>query len=281
MATFVYDDVRHFAEALERLAGGGDTVAIVQTEYLDRASSGLRFYMEDNGLTAPSLASAIARRPQEYAALIDLPERLVAEEGTFRQALADVKRIIPNAIFTPTTFLIGAWFGASEASEQGVLISVERPYTAARKAHLIAHEHIHIQQALAQGIEQYQSLYGDGPNRTLLALAIREGSADFLANLAVGGHTHERALDYCMTNEKELWERFRAEMNGREPGHWMWGEPRAPEEPTDLGYAMGFLIVRAYYERAADKAEAVRAILSVTDYQTFLEESRFADRFGR
>jgi hypothetical protein len=280
-ATFVYEDVWNFASALQRLAAGGDTVAILQAEYFDRATAGLQYYLDNNGITAERLAGAIARRPQEFAALIDLPERLAAQADTFRQALTDVKRIIPNAVFAPTTFLIGPWFGASEASEQGVLISVEKPYTAEHKTHTLAHEHIHIQQALAQGIEQYQSLYDDGPNRTLLALAIREGSADFLAKLAVGGTTHEGALEYCMAHESELWERFSSEMAGREPGHWMWAEPMNPAEPRDLGYAMGFMIVRAYYERAEDKAEAVRAILAVTDYPAFLEQSGYAERFAR
>ncbi|NIM52745.1 MAG: hypothetical protein GTN78_05445 [Gemmatimonadales bacterium] len=288
-ATIVYDDVRNLAHALDLLKGGGDTVATLQAEYFARATPGLRELIKDYDLTAESLTQAIQQRPREFGSLVDVPEWLAAQESTFRNAFAQLQQLIPNAVFPPTYFVVGAWVGASEATEQGQVISVERhgqmisagrPDAADHLAHTIVHELVHVQQALTQGLETYQSLYGDGPNRSLLALAIREGSADFLADLASGGHTHERAQAYCVQHEPELWERFRAEMAQREPGSWMWAEPRYPEEPRDLGYAMGFRIVKAYYEQAPDKKGAVRDILSVTDYPVFLELSGYAKRFA-
>jgi hypothetical protein len=218
------------------------------------------------------------RRPEEYAALADLPERLAGQEPIFRAAYGRLQQLLPDAVFPPTHFVIGVWSGASEASEHGQLISVERPYIPERKSHLLVHELVHIQQALTQGIETYQSLYSDGPMRSLLALAIREGTADFLADLAVGGHTHEAALAYLVEHEAELWDRFRGEMMARDAGSWMWAEPHVEGEPRDLGYVMGYRIVQAFYERAADKQQAVQEILGVTDYPAFLERSGYADR---
>lgn len=278
-ATMVYEHVENFARAVELLAGGGDTVAVLQAEYLDNASPALRTYMEKHGVTADALLRAMRRHPEEYAALADLPQRLAEQEPVFRAAYGRLKELLPGAVFPPTHFVIGAWSGASEASEHGQLISVERPYVPERKTHLLVHELVHIQQALTQGIETYQSIYGDGPMRSLLALAIREGTADFLADLAVGGHTHEDALEYLMAHEAPLWDRFRGEMMNRDAGDWMWAEPRAEGEPSDLGYAMGYRIVQAFYERAPDKEGALQDILGVTDYRGFLERSGYAERF--
>ena len=65
-----------------------------------------------------------------------------------------------------------------------------------------------------------------------------------------------------------LWEQFSKEMHGSEPGGWMWKKPSDPEQPYYVGYALGYRIVKAYYENADDKGQALREILSVTDYPT-------------
>ena len=54
---------------------------------------------------------------------------------------------------------------------------------------------------------------------------------------------------------------------------------RAAEVPRDLAYVLGSRIVKAYYDRADDKRQAVREILAVTDYPAFLEKSRYGEQF--
>lgn len=87
------------------------------------------------------------------------------------------------------------------------------------------------------------------------------------------------AREYLLARENRIWCQFRESMLGPETGDWMWGRPRDPEQPTDLGYVLGARIVESYYERAAVKAEAVKHILSVTDYPAFLAASGYAERF--
>lgn len=48
--------------------------------------------------------------------------------------------------------------------------------------------------------------------------------------------------------------------------------------PRDLGYWLGYRIVRRYYEDAADKQRAVRDILGLTDFAAFLGRSGYAER---
>ena len=139
--------------------------------------------------------------------------------------------------------------------------------------HLVAHELAHIQQALAQGLEQYRAIYG--PSGSLLAIAIREGSADLLARLISGDHINARAHRYGLAHEKELWKKFQADMDGTATGDWMFRTPANGEWPQDLGYFLGYRIAEAYYERATDKALAIRDIMSVTDYRAFLSQSGY------
>ncbi|MDX1741646.1 MAG: hypothetical protein R3178_10145, partial [Rhodothermales bacterium] len=80
--------------------------------------------------------------------------------------------------------------------------------------------------------------------------------------------------------EAELWGRFKSEMMGQETGDWMWSQPADPEQPPHIAYYLGARIVKSYYDRAADKAEAVRQILSVTDYPAFLAASGYGEQFA-
>ncbi len=67
-------------------------------------------------------------------------------------------------------------------------------------------------------------------------------------------------------------------MNNQHPGDWMFATPRDPDQPIDLGYAMGARMVETFYIAAADKAEAVQEIISITDFQDFMRKSGYAGR---
>jgi uncharacterized protein YjaZ len=155
--------------------------------------------------------------------------------------------------------------------------SAEMPPSADGIAHLVAHELVHYQQAMARGVEAYRAIFGE--RQTLLRIAIREGSADFVAELISGGHTNPRAHEYGLRHERELWTAFQKEMHQRELGAWMFYRPAKREWPANLGYFMGYRIAQAFYERHPDKREALRAILGVTDYEQFLHDSRYFERF--
>ncbi|UCC38591.1 MAG: hypothetical protein JSV96_12250 [Candidatus Aminicenantes bacterium] len=273
------DDVKNFLRALDLLGAERDWAAIIQKEYLDKASSGLKEFLREKGFKAEHFVKAIRQRREAYDSLRDLPKQLALQEKTIRGAFAGLKKIIPNAVFMPVYYLVGPRPGAlGEPSEYGLMISISELDTDIEKIHLLlVHETIHVQQALTIGMAEYQAIFG--PKMSLLALSIREGSAYFLTLLSTGGHTHKDSYDYYIQNENELWNRFKKDMNKRFPGDWMWKKPTDPEQPPDLGYIVGARIVEAYYNNAKDKLKAVQDILLVADYKEFLNKSRYAEKF--
>lgn len=167
-------------------------------------------------------------------------------------------------------------FGGGLADPTGVLISFSpRGFEdiGDRLPHLVVHELVHVQQALAQGVERYRSIYG--PSGSLLAIAIREGSADLVAQLTSGGHVNPRAHAYGLQHERALWQQFQKEMHGTATGEWFFVDPANSEWPQDLGYFVGYRIAESYYQRMPDKARALRDILSVTDHRLFLKDSGY------
>ncbi|UCF19066.1 MAG: hypothetical protein JSU87_14215 [Gemmatimonadota bacterium] len=280
-ARFVYEDVQNFLRAHEMLSSTADTVAILQAEYFERGTPGLNLFVEKYDLTPERLAKAIREHPEDYAALGDRLAWLRAEEQVNREAFTELKGHLPTVVYPPTYYLVGAWRGIGSGSVEGQLITIEKKASAGPKHDmrtLLVHELVHFQQGMAIGYEKYIALFG--PEKSLLGLTIREGTAEFFADLVTGQFTQEEAREYVMSHEGELWQRFQGEMNGSETGDWMWQQPSDPEQPPHVAYVLGARIVKSYYDSGADRERAVNEILSVTDYESFLDRSGYANRFS-
>lgn len=278
-APFVYDDIHNFVTAFDQLTEGVDSLSILQTQYLDKGTPGLDVYVEKYSLTAQMLVKAIQKRPKAYSELHKIPEILNAYSVEGRKAYSELKKFIPDIAYPPTYFLIGAYRGIGSSSAEGSLLSVESwPVPIKGRTTMLVHELVHFQQARTVGVEKYVALYGAEKN--LLGLCLREGTAEFFSWLVLGEITQTDALEYTLKNEMKLWGQFRKEMHGSETGDWIWTKPSDPELPGFVGYTIGFRIVKAYYQNAVDKQQALREILSETDYPSFLEKSGYAQQFG-
>lgn len=295
-ARLVYDDVRNFLRAYKLMQSGVEPAEAYAKEYFEKATPGLKALAERKQLSPQSLAEAIRRRPAYYASLKDILDRLSGQEVAVRRALKGFKRVYPDVVYPPVYFMIGDLRAGGLADQSGILIPAEvyvlTPsvdmhefpngldflHTINDIPHLVAHELAHYQQARVQGIEKYRAIYGE--SSSLLAIAIREGSADFLAYLASGNHISQRAHEYGVAHEKELWRLFKTQMHNNKTGDWLFVKPSNPELPQDLGYFMGFKITESYYYNARDKKKAILDILSVTDYPAFLEQSGYAKKFS-
>lgn len=299
-ALLVTEDLRNFGRVLSILRQGReiDTVTVLSREYFDRATPGLRAYVVRYELTPQDIAAAMRRYPRYYASLNHLEEAVSRVFGRIRAAFTELQRIVPAAVFPPTYFFVGNLGAGGLTRPEGLLVSAElfgeatatdvsefaatlspRVQRTQRLPFLVAHELMHYQQARAQGLEAYRAIFGERQN--LLALAIREGSADYLAELISGGTVYSDVHRWARPRECELWLRFRLDMRQRDPGDWMFNRPTDAEWPMDLGYFMGHRITESFYVNAGDKQQATQQILAVTDYEAFLRASRYEERCAR
>jgi hypothetical protein len=283
-ARLVYDDVDRFAAAHARLDGVADTLALLDSVYLDGATPGLLVYGSMYGLDAAALLGALLREPERYASAAAAgPAAVRRLEPAVRGMMEQLRSLYPAALFPPVYYLVGPQRAGGAVQREGVFIAVEtyalaagdRPTDALPElVHLVAHELVHYQQA-AWNPELYQS------SNTLLARAIKEGVADFIAELVSGRHINAAAHAYGMEHERELWRRFRREMHGTATGEWFFATPQDPAMPRDLGYFIGYRIARARFLREADAAAGIAALLRIADYEAFLSDSGYAESGSR
>ncbi len=135
-----------------------------------------------------------------------------------------------------------------------------------RIVHVIAHEYVHAQQPLAQ-------VESDSDTVLHAALRRRRRRVRRRTDQRIGvaaTHLHRWAVGREAAVERD----FLAEKDGKANGlRWVYNQLGTADWPGDLGYWVGYRIVKSYYNRAPDKAAALKAIIGMRDPAAFLAES--------
>jgi len=282
-ARIVTADIPRFWEAFDK-AKPGFAAEPFQKLYLDRGTPGLQDFVQERIGSAEELAKTVRTHPYYYASIRASTGRIAEMEKTIRASFHALKNLYPDAVFPDVYFLIGRLTSGGTTSGRGLLIGAEMygrtPGTPAEELsdwlrqvikpveeipHIVAHELIHFEQKSPEP-------------KTLLAQSLREGSADFLAELISGRHINAHVHAYANPREAELWREFQGKMHGQDAKGWLYS-PATGGRPQDLGYWMGYKIAKAYYDRTADKKHAIRDILEIKDYDVFLAKSGYAQKF--
>jgi hypothetical protein len=280
-ASFVLEDAVRFAEVFARLSSVTDSAAFLDTAYIARGTPGLRAYQARYPLSGTGLVNAIRRFPQDYASVGQRVDWLATQEDTLRRVLEHYARVVPGAVMLPVYFVVGEHFGVNSGSEVGPLLSIENGAAQIEKTALpefIAHEMTHIQQFSAVGLARYRELYISRP--WLLGVVVREGIAEFVAELVTGRVTQPRAKEYFDRNKRQLWTEFQGLLCSTENGDWVGARTRDPSRPRSLGYAIGAEIARMYYQAAPNKSEALKTLVSSDDYAAIFLASGFSEKYG-
>jgi hypothetical protein len=262
-------------------AKGAPSAEVLQRDYLDAGSDGLRQFIPNRIVSADALATAISKHRDTYekartcaAELPDVRQRLAA-------ALKKLGEIYPAAKFPPVTMLIGRGNTGGTPGKAGVLIGVETVCKADwmqadvgdRLVHLIAHEYAHVQQPIVERIENPN----DG-TLTVLQVSLVEGVAELLAELTSGSISNIQLQRYAAGRELEIERAFLADANKTDLSAWLYNGRGTPDRPGDLGYWVGYRIAKQFYERSPDKLVAIRELITMEDAQDILRRSGWVER---
>ncbi len=125
----------------------------------------------------------------------------------------------------------------------------------------------------------FQQNYRDEQNRdNLLAAVLHEGICDLMAELCSGEPLENENLVFLSDPENEKWifEELSTELLGDEFSKWLYNGGSIEDRPHDLGYTVGYLISKSYYEQHPDKQEAVFELLNSDDLTRIVRNSKYA-----
>ncbi|MFK4057687.1 hypothetical protein [Brevundimonas sp. NPDC046655] len=247
-----------------------------QTLYLDQSTPGLSAFMAAKGYTIDNWLHAIRRYPRYWETV--RPRTALAAEALDRTEphLERLRALYPGLRPAGVYFEVGALRSAGTTQDDKVLIGVEmatgdesvdisempsglqrffQTYFASRPLEnldlLITHEVVHTQQT--------------GDRRTLLAQALYEGVADFVAEKATGRLPDLPYVAFGPANDAAIKSAFRHDMAGEDFSGWLYNGPGGEFGVGDLGYYVGYAIVSRYYSLSPDKTEAIRTLIEL-DY---------------
>jgi len=288
------DDVARFWTAYDAVRAA-DTPeaqkAAFQRLYIDAGTPGLTAFMEAKGYTADTYLNAIRSYPAYWDSV--RPRAALAAgaltrlEGHPERFKALYPELRPAGIY----FEVGALRSAGTTQGDKVLLGVEMAtgdgsmdisempaglqrfftsYFASKPLDnldlLAVHEVVHTQQR--------------GERSTLLAQAVYEGVADFQAEQVTGRMPDLAYVSYGPANDPAIKAAFRRDMAGEDFSGWLYNSADNAFGVRDLGYYVGYAITRGYYNRASDKAAALKTMIEL-DYsdpaavQAFVEASGY------
>lgn len=284
-ARLVTEDIPRFWQAFDARQKLGAAAAF-DSLYLKPGTPGLRDWTRLRLKDAATLALTVERADRYYRSARASTLRVAEFTPAIRESFRKLSRLYPEAVFPDVYFLIGRLNSGGTTSEAGLLIGAEM-YGRADQASLeglgdwlqqvlrpveelpgiVAHELVHYQQQVE--------------GNTLLAQSVREGTADFVGELISGMNINAHVHTWVAASperERALWLEFEPKMNGTDFSGWFSSDDLS-KRPKDLGYFMGYRIAQSYYERAPDRAAALKDILTARDAAALLARSGYADRW--
>lgn len=265
-------------------------VKFVQTLYIDKASQGLKDFINARNFTADEWVKDITQVPKFWKSIRPKTLDIMNHKQEINAVMARFKQIYPafkqpdiyftmGCLRTGGTTTRGKILIAAEMTGDSTTDSSELPEWYKKRfknnsgiAQLVAHEAVHTQQK-----EDCKDIF-------LLGKCLGEGSCDFIAELLLNGQPYNFPyLTYGKSHEKELYNKFKEDMNKTDESDWLYNGTNAKNGQEDLGYFMGYAICKYYYETAKNKAQAIAGIVDI-DYssnelaQKFYDKTKYADK---
>jgi len=290
-------DIDHFWEAFDNLKKcktHNDSVATVQTLYLDRATNGLLDFIQVRGFTAEKFVRQIAHYPKFYSSVRENTIEAKKAEPAIEEVFKNFSQLYPNFKPFKVCFAIGLINTGGTTSNQFVLIGTE--VSASTKGvdvsefgnsafskvlvseggilqklkNMVAHECVHTQQTIPY--DKNAVFCG------LLYSVMTEGFCDFIGELVAGDQINNVAFEYGEKHEKDLWIELKSELCNERNENWLYNYFTSKERPADLGYYIGYKIAQEYYKNASDKGKAITEIIEMNNPLKFLELSKYEQK---
>ena len=274
------DDVPRFWQAYDQAVAAADSsvqVQLLDSLFIRRGTPGLAALMERRSLTPEAYREAITRYPRFWESVRRGTLRAEEYAGDIASGVRQLREVYPELRQAGVYFTIGTlltpgmtlddivFIGSELALGDSAVVTEELPeplrtnlraYFDSRPADdvvfLNIHEYVHTQ----------QGPFGDN----LLAVALQEGVAEFVAALALDLPSPTPAVAFGKENESKVKGRFASEMFSPNWNDWLYNDFSNQFGVRDLGYYVGYAIAERYVEGAEHPKEAVAALIEL-DYQ--------------
>jgi hypothetical protein len=287
-------DIDNFWAAYDSIQTTNDStqqIAYIKKLYIDKGSAGLKSFMMVRSNSAEKWVRLIRQSPKFWSSI--RPNTLAVKDKAdlIENRIQKLKELYPQLSEAKMYFTIGGLNSGGTTVNKMILIgceiatgtvntdvsdlpqntgkwlgSVFKEQDLNNIVPLNIHEYIHTQQK-------------SGEPSALLGLAIREGSCDFITELVMEKPMMNNYIQYGRAHDNELKEEFKKEMFTNSSANWLYNGSKS-STVGDLGYYMGYIICKSYYNQAIDKKKAIAEIIELNysdsnAIENFLAQSKY------
>ena len=274
------EDLPRFYQAFDSVQTTTDSskqMAFIKTLYVDKASAGLKEFMELRGGNAVEWRKFMLNDTKNLIEKRPWIMTVLQQQATIETKIKRFKTLYPDFREGDIYFCVGINNSGGTINDKTVYIGTE--VAASNKGNwaifLVLHEFTHTQQWTQRNITRLKSselLIKDymATHSELLGRCIEEGMADFVAELVneedlaktnPGGHTA-----FGLKNEQAIWAMFEKEMYlPFDPKlGWLYNKREVNSEKiSDLGYFVGHQICKSYYNNSKNKKQALSEMMTL------------------
>lgn len=271
-------DIDRFWQAVDR-STPQTARDVFQTEYFDQASLGLRDFIGSRIGSVENLLANLDSKPEYFAAIRSNTLRVATMRPAIEASFHRLAELFEQPKFPTVYFVIGCMNSGGTLSADSIQIGMEFYATDERTPlhelnawergvvmsletlpFIVAHELVHFQH-----LDCFTKANGASLERemTLLEAVYAEGVAEYFGELISGRVITPEIHRYGRQHEAALLERFRVDMHGNDSSNWLYQGSQATVEPADLGYFIGYQLVKAYFEGATDRQQALEMLLTI------------------
>ncbi|MFS4470264.1 Ig-like domain-containing protein [Chryseobacterium sp. T20] len=260
---------------------------LIKRLYTDKATKGLKAFMNARDYNDSVYVKVIEKYPKFWNSVRPNTLTIKTKTKELEAGVVRLKQLYPELKDAEMYFTIGGLNAGGTVSGNMVLVGAElatgigstdvSEFKDEWLKGMFANQSL--DNIVSLNIHEYIHTQQTGYQNRVLNQAIKEGSCDLIAGLVMNESPQRKYISYGMAHEAEIKARFKKEMFTGNLADWFYNG-RQKGEGADLGYYVGYVISKMYYQNTKDKKQAIKDIIELNysdnkAVEDFLDKSKF------
>lgn len=261
---------------------------ILENLFLNKKTKGLNAFMQIKKFGKEDYVKAIESYPKFWNSI--RPNTVIDKKKikTISKALVKLKKVYPNSSKGNIYYTIGALKSGGTTNNEDLLLGIEK-IVGDEKTIVSEFENENLQKMFQFSktttlehvtLHEFVHTFQKTGERNVLSKAIKEGSCDFIAELTLNKKFNAQYLEYGFQQYDKVQSKFKREMFSHNLDNWFYNSETSKN--PDLGYFVGYVIAKKYYESSKDKKKAIKEIIELDfnneqEVVQLVEKSKYFD----
>ena len=237
--------------------------------YLDKGTTGLKDFAKYKDFNETNYVTAFEKYPEFWKSIRKNTFVSSKQIQKTEKALKEFRKLYPNQSKGSIYYTIGALRSGGMPNGADLIVGLEK-VVGDKTTNTSEFENKTLQNMFQfsnpsllgfVSVHEFIHTFQKGSEVNVLAKAVKEGSADFIAELALKEKYNSHYLDYGFKNYDLVRNQFKNQLFSQNFQNWFYNSET--NEHPDLGYFVGYAISKNYYANSKNKKQAIKDLIEL------------------